>query len=296
MRRRGQSSCRWGDCPRGNIPRGAAWSPRVNNLSSQSPHTRYPEVNALLDCLLAMQREALGSQFVGLYLFGSLSWGDFDPTSSDVDFLSVTEGALDADAVSRLDRLHRELAASGSPWAAKLEGSYIPRGALWRYDPADAVHQTIGVDWPFGLARHRENWIVERHIVRERGRAIAGPPPKSLIDVVTPDQLREAVRAGLDTFWSQQLADPTWLRPLNYQAFAILTMCRALYTLRTGDVASKPEAARWALRELPEPWAATVARALATRADPRPGDLGATLDFIRYAIARGTAREQCPGE
>lgn len=243
-----------------------------------------------------MQREALGSQFVGLYLFGSLSWGDFDPTSSDIDFLAVTEAALDADAVARLDRLHRELAASGAPWAAKLEGTYIPRRALWRHDPADAVHPTIGVDWPFGPARHRENWIIERHIVRERGVAIAGPPPKTLIDFVTPNQLREAVRAGLDTFWSRQSADPDWLRPLNYQAFAILTMCRALYTLRAGVVASKPEAARWAQRTLPEPWPATVARALATRTDTRPGDLDATLDFIRYAIARGTASDNWPDE
>lgn len=261
-------------------------------MTTQLHPTPYADVNALLDRLLAMQREALGPRFVGLYLFGSLSWGDFDPASSDVDFLTVTKGALDADAVARLDRLHRELAASGLPRATKLEGSYFPRRALWRYDLARAVHPTIGVDWPFGLACHRENWIIERHIVRERGVVIAGPPPETLIDAVAPDQLREAVRAGLGAFWSRQLAEPDWLRPLNYQAFAILTMCRALYTLRTGEVTSKLEAARWARRDLPAPWPAAVARALATRADPRPGDLDATLDFIRYAIASGMAEAQ----
>lgn len=253
--------------------------------------TPYAGVNALLKRLLADQREALGPRLVGLYLFGSLSWGDFDPSSSDIDFLAITDRPLCGGAVARLDTMHQALARSGLPWSTKLEGSYIPRRALWRFDRADAVHPTIGVDWRFGLAMHRENWIIERHIVRERGVTLFGPPPTSLIDVVTPNELRDAVRVMLATFWSAQLERPDWLRPRNYQAFAILTMCRALYTLRTGEVASKAVAAVWARSELPAPWPAIVARALATRADTRPAGMAASSNFIRYTLGRGLAPE-----
>jgi hypothetical protein len=42
----------------------------------------------------------------------------------------------------------------------------------------------------------------------------------------------------------------------EYQAYAILTMCRALYTLQHGTVVSKSVAARWAQEVLGERWAA----------------------------------------
>ena len=53
-----------------------------------------PEVNAMLDTLLAEARTVLGDQLVALYLYGSLASGDFNPHSSDIDFVVVTADAL----------------------------------------------------------------------------------------------------------------------------------------------------------------------------------------------------------
>ena len=36
------------------------------------------------------------------------------------------------------------------------------------------------------------------------------------------------------------------MRPRKYQAYAILTMCRVLYTFKRGEIASKQQAASWA--------------------------------------------------
>jgi hypothetical protein len=44
-------------------------------MSSPTP---YPDVNAILNVLLAAVRAILGNQFVGFYLYGSLASGDFD--------------------------------------------------------------------------------------------------------------------------------------------------------------------------------------------------------------------------
>jgi hypothetical protein len=38
-------------------------------------------------------------------------------------------------------------------------------------------------------------------------------------------------------------------------------MCRAAYTLATGELCSKPHAVAWALKTFPEPWRSTVERA-----------------------------------
>jgi Domain of unknown function (DUF4111) len=76
------------------------------------------------------------------------------------------------------------------------------------------------------------------------------------------------------------------LRPRNYQAFAVLTMCRDLYVVDHRVLVSKPVAAAWAGRRLGPPWTALVERALAWRADERPDDqsLPETLRFVAHAV------------
>lgn len=253
--------------------------------------TPYSEVNRLLLTLLTGVQTILAEGLVGLYLYGSLSLGDFDPDSSDVDFLFVTTTELSGEQLEALRNLHDEIAGSGMRYADRLEGSYIPRDALRRYDPQNVLHPTMGVDWEFGVGQHGSSWIIERHIVREHGIAVYGPPPKTLIDPVPRSDLRAAVCDMLANFWQQQLGGPEWLQPRDYQAFAILTMCRALYTLSYGDVVSKPMAAAWALQSLEPQWRPLIERALVWRHQHERDDLTETLDFVRFAIAH--AGEWC---
>jgi len=248
--------------------------------------TPYRDVNMLLQDFLVRIQVILKEKLVGFYLYGSLSLGDFDPGSSDIDFLIVTTEELSGKVLDELRQMHSSIAMSKNPYAQRLEGSYISRAAMRRYDPDDACHPTIGVDWEFQVARHRSNWILERHIVRERGVIVWGPPPSSFIDPVSPHELRRAVYEALGNFWQQQLAGPAseWLRPRDYQAFAVLTMCRALYTLSRGDIVSKPAAAAWALQTLDTSWRPLIERALIWRYQHDNNDLTETLAFIRFAL------------
>jgi hypothetical protein len=258
----------------------------MNEPAARIGPTIYPAVNALLSRLLAEIRAILGDDLVGLYLYGSLSLGDFDPASSDVDFLAVTRGTLAELVLGRLAALHARFAASGQPYADKLEGWYFARDALRHPAPDEPPQPTIGADWPFGLGAPGPVWIIERRIVRERGLVVWGPPARDLIAPVPTVAVQDATRSLLRDFWARQLDSPDWLRTRDYQAFAILTICRALLTFATGQLASKPEAAAWARRTLPEPWPALVTRALDWRHDHSEGDMAPMLDFIRWAIAR----------
>jgi len=203
-----------------------------------------------------------------------------------VDFLAVTRDVLVPATVARLAAMHDRIAASGLPWSRRLEGSYIPVAALRRNDPTDATHPSIGVDWAFGLNPHGPDWIVQRHIVREHGVAVAGPPAATLISPVTAGMLRAAMVAIMRDDWSKRLETPEWFATREYQAFGILTMCRVLYTLECGDVVSKPRAAAWAQAALGEPWPDLIARALSWRRDHTAGDMSETLAFIRYTLDR----------
>jgi hypothetical protein len=258
--------------------------PFCMNRSDMMPNlTLYPTVNALLGDLLIGAQVILGDNFVGLYLYGSLASGDFNPNSSDVDFVVVTAVPIPPATLPELAAMHEGLTAVHPHWATHLEGSYIPLADLRRYDPAGGPYP----HWHekrFYVAGHGSDWIIQRHVLREQGFTLAGPPPKSLIDPVTPDDLRTAVRGILAEWWAPMQYDSSWLHERLYQAFATLTMCRALHTLEYGVIASKPVAARWAMGVLDGRWTGLIERALAWPEEPQPDELAETVAFIGYVV------------
>lgn len=259
------------------------------SIDSHQP-TTYPDVNAVLGLLLSNVRSILGERFVGLYLCGSLASGDFDPHSSDIDFVVVTTDSLPDEIISALKEMHARLIASGLTWIAKLEGSYITRSALHRYNPADGPFPCIN-EGEFYLAHHESHWIIQRWILREQGVVVAGPNPKSLIDPVERSDIQQAVLGFLHEWWSPMLIHSTRLQSTEYQAYAVLTMCRALYTLETDTIASKPVAAHWAQITTGEPWSAFIDWALSWQAAPYSNRMNEALDFIKYTLDRSRQYE-----
>jgi hypothetical protein len=80
------------------------------------------------------------------------------------------------------------------------------------------------------------------------GVVLHGPPPASLVPVISHDEYVEAVRRHM-------LDWPEWMGGLvtrGNQSYAVLSMCRGLRTWRTGEHVSKREAARWACEVFPE--------------------------------------------
>lgn len=252
----------------------------------------YPEVNALLRELLESARAVLGEHFVGMYLFGSLTSGDFD-RHSDIDVAVVTDEDVGNETFSALRSMHARLAALDSPWATELEVSYIPRHALRRHDPAHSLHPHVdrGAGQSLSLARHDSDWVVQRHVLRERAVVLAGPPPQTLIDPVSPDDLGRAMLEILNGWWAPMLDDPARLKGRGYQSYAVLSMCRVLYTLQHGTIVSKQSAARWARATLDARWRELIEGAWDGRqnsqSEATAEDVSGTQELIRYAVERG---------
>ncbi|HYF81188.1 MAG TPA: GNAT family N-acetyltransferase [Symbiobacteriaceae bacterium] len=252
--------------------------------------TPHPDVNGLVDTLLDGVRSALGGQFLGFYLHGSLALGDMDPARSDVDFLVVTRAELAPEATAALASMHRRIAGSDLRWKTNYEGSYIPLEAVRRYSPAEPPYPAVQVDGTFHTVRHGIDWVIQRYVVREHGVVVAGPPPSTLIDPISADDLRRATRQLLQTWWLRLAADPARLEASSeYQVYAVLTMCRALYTLQTGSVATKPAAARWARPVLGPRWHSLIDEALAWRRHSGEfSRLEEVRNLIRHAHAVST--------
>jgi hypothetical protein len=253
--------------------------------------TPYPDVNELLALLLARVEQILANRFVGMYLYGSLASGDFDPGSSDIDFAVITRGLLPAETISALEAMHTDLRTHGPPWAHKLEGSYVPKDLIRRHDPHGPPCPTLN-EGKFYLDQRGSDWIIQRHVMRECGVVVKGPHPQTLIDPVYGEEIRAAVLGILHEWWFPMLDDPAWLRENggHYQAFAVVTMCRVLHALEHGSIVSKPAAAAWAQTRFGDRWNALIEKALAARfahgRDPLPGllppFLEQTLEFIQF--------------
>jgi predicted nucleotidyltransferase len=253
-------------------------------MLGQVQPTPYPEVNEILGLLLFNAKEILGDGFVGMYLYGSLSSGDFDPNSSDIDFLVVTTDIVADKTISELEAMHNRIWATGLKWASKLEGSYVPKELIRHHDPDGAPCPTVN-EGAFFVDKRGSDWIIQRHIVREYGVVLAGPDPKTLIDPVTADDIRGSVLGILQEWWFPMLDDPSWLRNhgSEYQAFAVISMCRVLHALEHGTIVSKPTSIQWAREKLGEPWLPLIEKAVAASRHEDPGNfLAETLDFIQF--------------
>lgn len=96
--------------------------------------TPYPDVNEVLNLLLANVKEILQDQFVGMYLYGSLSSGDFNPETSDIDFLVVTTDVLSGETIAELSAMYKRIWATSIKRAGKLEGAYVPQELIRRHN------------------------------------------------------------------------------------------------------------------------------------------------------------------
>jgi predicted nucleotidyltransferase len=254
--------------------------------------TPFPEVNAILQELLESIQDILEEHFIGMYLEGSLANGDFDE-DSDIDFVVVTDVEVTETLFSALRRMHERIATIDSLWAVQLEGSYISRQALQRYDPANDVHPNLERGWGehLKMTRHEEVWNVHRYILRERGITILGPAPRTLIDPLTSNDLKQAMFPALTGWGTRLINHPEAIRHRGYQSYVVLTLCRILYTLQFGEVTSKLKSASWAKETTGRRWESLIDRAWEGRhhsqmqADKE--DIHQTLDFIRYAFERG---------
>lgn len=253
----------------------------------KSELTPYAEVNIVLELLLKNVKKIFKNQFVGMYLYGSLASGDFDVETSDIDFVVVTTDSISNDTFLALKAMHEHLLAHNLKWIEKLEGSYLSQTAFRKYDASDATAWPTLNEKDLYLAAHESHWVIQRYIVREQGVILAGPAPKSLIDPVQPDDLRKAVIGYLNEWWLPMVTDSSRLQSSEYQAYAILSMCRILYTLRYGEVVSKPVAARWAQKELGRLWETVIEEALSWRKGEDLNFLQETQELIAYTVERG---------
>ncbi|MEU5954745.1 aminoglycoside adenylyltransferase family protein [Streptomyces sp. NPDC047525] len=228
-------------------------------------------------------RETLGTDVVGIYLYGSALLGGLRP-HSDIDLFAVVEQPLSTGRRRELVEGLLDL----SVWPARgdearpVELTLVVRREVtpWRYPPR--------CEFQYG------EWLREEY---ERGQLpspvpspdlaplitmvlladtpLAGPRPGGVLAPVPAEDLARAIVAGVPDLLADLASDTR---------NAVLTLARIWMTLATGTLTSKDVAADWALARLPEAHRPVLAHArtvYVTGAEERWRELGPLVG--RYA-------------
>ena len=214
---------------------------------------RLPEVEqGQIDAVVELVRDVLGDAAVGVYLFGSAVTSGLRP-DSDLDILVVSRRGMTKDERRRLirgllgisrsrgdrtQRRHLELTivvqADIRPWRSPppMEFQY---GDWWRteFEAGDAEPWTSpNPDLALLLSAARVNAV-----------ALFGASIDRNVDVVPRADLDRALSAVVPDLMADLEGD---VRNV------LLTLARVWFTLETGAIRSKDEAAAWAIPRLPE--------------------------------------------
>jgi len=208
-----------------------------------------PEIESLLQELLADLRAPLGERLVGVYLFGSLVWGDFDPQISDIDLMVAVAEDITAEQLPALAGMHAAFEARHPFWEGRIEAGYISPQSIGAYGCEEVSIAVLSPGEPLNIKPAGTDWFINWYVIQEKGVQLYGPPPQTLIPPISKDAFRRAVKQQTAE-WREWVVHTRDSRP--YQGYAILTMVRALYAVQTGEQPSKLQAARWAASEHPE--------------------------------------------
>ena len=236
----------------------------------------YPQVNQLINTLLSDLQIILGDDLVGVYLFGSLMTGDFDESISDIDLLVAITNRLNEDLFHALDGMHKRTVLQFPQWKGRIEIAYISESALktFRTEP-----YKIGIISPgeaFHIIDSSEGWLMNWYLVRETGQTLFGKPKTEIIDPIKKADYIQVVKAHtLLRDWFKEEQDKSFL------SYAVLTLCRGIYTVKHQQPASKIKASAWAISSYPQ-WTTLIENALKWRHNPNIDDL--TADDIQPQV------------
>lgn len=251
--------------------------------------TQYPEVDQLIIELCINLQRALPS-LKGLYLFGSLVGGDFNPRTSDIDLVAIVEGVISTEELACLKAVHRAFSETHTEWDNRIEVAYVSVDGMRHFKTKTNRIARISPGEPLHYRDMDIEWLMDWYMVQEQGMVVFGPEPKDYIPHISQEEFVQSLKNALPSF-AEAAQGARWI---GYQAYIVMAFCRNLYAIKYGNQVSKYEGARWAAKEYPE-WSEFITEAASwhgssDRAD-RPDTHQKTLRFVQFAISEANKGE-----
>lgn len=252
--------------------------------------TPYRNINRILDFIIQGITDIFGENLVGLYLTGSLSYGDFNQNSSDIDLVAVLHHQASPQELRLIKQLHKDVEQKHPSWAKRIECSYVPTNMLSSILPPTQPRPYYGEGKFYPKAHYGNEWIINQYLLYQHGISLIGPDFKRLIQPIDIADVQQACIRDLFQEWQPKIAHPTYLHNSHYQAYVVLNLCRILYTVLKDKAASKKTSATWAKHQFPE-WKQLIELAESWQYGKVMNQRQKTIDFINFVISQISHRQ-----
>lgn len=221
-------------------------------------YTDFPIVNYLLGELLSGLQSILKENLIGVYVYGSLVWGDFDEGCSDIDVFVALSQEMSLQEFGSLEALHHKLAKDFPAWNDRIEVAYASYNLLQHFKTETGKIAVISPGEPFNIKSAGTDWLINYYLLQRKSLNLFGPSPMQIIAPVSNSEFVTNVK-------KQAIEWQDWVihtrESLGFQYYAVLTLCRALYVLHHQEQPSKLKAGIWAKNQF-QKWQELIQRAL----------------------------------
>ena len=221
------------------------------------------DLSNLLQAIASDFPVILGENLVGIYLWGSLTYDAFEEKYSDVDSIVVTTRDLNDREFSELDAWFQNQGQLNR-WVQRIDMRFVID-----HEFLDKASRCCGF-YPYTpkLIRHGSdgNAIICMNIAH-CGVTLWGKDAKLIAPSVSGRCLNDALLLELN--YLQETLDSNLgdrsERAFIYNAYAVLTACRILYSAHHGTLVSKEQAYAWAIETVPDAWRSVIQAARENR-------------------------------
>lgn len=255
-----------------------------NNLRTNSNITPYPDINEILMNISNGIEAILEENLIGLYLFGSLTYGDFSPDSSDIDLVTIINIQLNQHELELIKRLHKQVEEHDKKWSDRLECSYTPIDMLKSILPPKEPRPYYGGGVFYDEAPYGNEWIINNYLLYQKGVAIIGQDFKSLMKPIDIVDVQKACIRDLFQEWEPKATDFEWLDNSHYQSYLIMNLCRILYTVMCGITGTKNISAEWVKAQFGSPWKNLIETAESWKYGKVISSRNEAISFIKFTV------------
>jgi len=247
--------------------------------------TPYPEINAVLSEWVDGLIRLLGQKVVGVYLSGSLAYGDFVPGRSDIDLQVVLQTPLTESEHRWIEQLHKEVERRHPEWAERIECSYVPLELMRELTPPAIPRPWWGFGTFYAEAPAGNEWIINHYLLSKHGITLAGAEFNDLIPRIDIDSVRRASARDLFQEWVPKIGDDVWLSNSHHQSYLVLNLCRILHTVIQREPRSKKIASEWAKATYPQ-WKGLIEEAERWVYGDKMNRKADAAAFLQFALER----------
>jgi predicted nucleotidyltransferase len=245
--------------------------------------TPYEDINKILEFVSHHISKIFGKKLIGIYLFGSLTYGDFNTESSDIDLEVILKDTISNIELDLIEKIHDQIKLKHLKWAKRVEISYTPISMLSDVLPPSQPRPYFGEGIFYPAANYGNEWIINNYLLYQYGFPLIGPDFKTLIASIDIEQVKQAAAKDLFTEWEPKLNDSTWLNNSHYQSYLVLNLCRILYTTPSSSIGSKKVSASWTKNYFPQ-WKKLIQTAEDWRYGLEMNRKQETINFLKFSL------------